>query len=341
MKFTRSKKLTFFNNKGGVGKTTLAYNCAVEFAKKGYKTVLVDLDPQCNLTRLALGDEYYENTLFSYNSKTVYDVLKGVSEGGSDIDLTIEFEPVKQGGGNLSLLRGSLMLSDYENLLSTAYNQAAAGDKIGCFITSAINRFLNAKALSDQVDIFIIDTSPTLGLLNRVILLGTDYFIVPMNPDAFSLQGIEHLGVNLENWKRNWKDTGRVMSKSKGIESQFVLDGEGLFIGYVLNSYNVYGEQPIKDHRKWIEQIPGKVKAYLSERHSRNGLVAATCESSLQDIQDYGRIPAICQETGDAIFTISPAKFEANQIGTKANIEKAKEEFDELSDKILAILEKY
>ena len=49
MKFTRTKKVVFCNNKGGVGKTTLAFNCAVEFAKKGYKTVLVDLDPQCNL----------------------------------------------------------------------------------------------------------------------------------------------------------------------------------------------------------------------------------------------------------------------------------------------------
>ena len=54
MKFTRTKKLVFVNNKGGVGKTTLAFNTAVSLAKMGYKTVLVDLDPQCNLTRIAL-----------------------------------------------------------------------------------------------------------------------------------------------------------------------------------------------------------------------------------------------------------------------------------------------
>lgn len=341
MKFIRTKKVTFFNNKGGVGKTTLAYNCAVEFAQKGYKTVLIDLDPQCNLTRLALGDEYYQNTLFSHQSKTIYDVLQGVVRGGSDVDMLAEFEQVKQGGGNLWLLRGSIMLSDYENLLSSAYGQAASGEQIGYYNTSAINRFLNAKGLDKQVDIFLIDTSPTLGFLNRVILLGTDYFVVPMNPDAFSLQGIEHLGVNLESWKKNWRDTGRVLSKSNGIEAQYVLDGEGLFIGYILNSYNVYAEQPIKDHRKWIEQIPSKVKEYLSDRHSRNGLVQSTHENPLHIIQDYGRIPSICQETGDAVFTIDPAKVEANQIGTKANIDKAKEEFNELSDNILAVLEKY
>ena len=137
----------------------------------------------------------------------------------------------------------------------------------------------------------------------------------------------------------NWKWEGSM--QSEGIESQYVLDGEGLFIGYILNSYNVYGEQPIRDHRKWIDQIPGKVKDYLSERHSRNGLVAASSANSLHNIQDYGRIPAICQETGDAVFTIDPAKVEANQLGTKINIDKAKQEFDELSNNILSILEKY
>lgn len=339
MKYTRTKKVTFFNNKGGVGKTTLAYNCAVEFANKGYKTVLIDLDAQCNLTRLALGDNYYANTLFSYAGNDMYKVLSGVIEGGGDIDTSGEFEPLKQGSGNLFLQRGSLRLSDYENLLTTAYNQAAAGQQIGYFQTSAIDRYMRHRGLNDQVDIFVIDTSPNMNLLNRVILLGSDYFVVPMNPDAFSLQGIENLGIKLEEWKRNWRDTGKALSGS--IESQFVLGSEGLFIGYILNSYNVYGKQPIKDHRKWIKQIPLSVREFLSERHSKNGLVAASYDSSLHDIQDYGRIPAMCQETGDAIFTVDPAKVEANQVGTKENIVKAKEEFDELSDKILGILAKY
>ena len=69
MKFVRSKKLTFFNNKGGVGKTTLGYNVAVKFAEQGYKVCLVDLDPQCNLTRLCLGDQAFQANLFDSNSQ--------------------------------------------------------------------------------------------------------------------------------------------------------------------------------------------------------------------------------------------------------------------------------
>lgn len=339
MKYARSKKLSFVNNKGGVGKSTLAYNTAVQFANKGYKTVLIDLDPQCNLTRLALGEEYFANTLFSATAKTIYDVLKGVIEGGADIDLTATFEQARGARENLFVLRGDMRLSEYENVLSTAYNAAAAGQRLGYFTTSAIDRFMREKGLSEQVDLFIIDTSPTLGLLNRVVFLGTDYFVVPLMPDALSLQGIENLGTIFEQWKINWRDTGKALAGD--IENRFVLSGEGLFIGYILNSYNVYGQQPIRDHRRWIDQVPGKVKTYLSEKHCRNGLVAASSESSLHDIQDYGRLPAITHENGLAIFDIDPAKAEATQLGTRENIEKAKNEFDELSDRILAVLEKY
>jgi len=305
MKFTRSKKIAMFNNKGGVGKTTLAFNLAVKFANKGYKTALIDLDPQCNLTRLALGNDFFAEN----NGKTIYDVLKGIIEGGADVDFSVALEKIHDAKENLYLLRGDLSLAKYENLLSTAYNSAAAGDKIGYFQISAINRFLREKGMnaSEAIDIFVIDTSPTLGLLNRIILLGTDYFAVPVMPDAFSLQGIENLGKIFEEWKIKWKNTGLALSGD--IENKFVLNGDALFIGYILNS--------------------------------KNGLVAQSCANSIGDIQDYGRLPSLAHETAQAIFDIDPVKAEAMQFGTVENIEKAKEEFEHLSGKILELLRDY
>jgi len=340
MKFPRTKKLLFTNNKGGVGKTTLAFNCAMSFAKQGYKTVLVDLDPQCNLSRLSLGDDQFAETLFSSTYKDIYSVLKGVIEGGADIDQSVDFIPVPSSANkNLSLLKGNVKLSLYENILVNAYGQAAAGNQLGYFQTSAIDRFLRAKGLEDEIDIFVIDTSPSLSLLNQIIFLGSDYFVVPMMPDAFSVQGIENLGTILEKWKQNWKVTGKALAGDT--ESKFVLSGDGLFIGYVINSYNVYGKQPIKDHRHWIEEIPKKVKQYLSEKHGRNGLVEQSWKKSLAEIQDYGRIPAKCQEIGVAIFDLDPSLIDEIQVGTKENIEKSKEEFTNLSENILKILAAY
>lgn len=341
MKFPRSKKILFTNNKGGVGKTTLAFNCAVSFAKMGYKTALIDLDPQCNLSRLALGDKNYTDTLFLSTYKDIYDVLKGVVEGGSDIDMSVPFIPITGPAtqNNLFLLKGSVNLSLYENILGSAYGQAASGQQLGYFQTSAIDRFLREKGLHDEIDIFVIDTSPSLSLLNRIIFLGADYFAVPMMPDAFSVQGIENLGTVFEGWKQNWKITGKALSGDT--ENKFILSGDGLFIGYLLNGYNVYGKQPIKDHRHWIEEIPRKVKQYLSEKHGRNGLVEKSWSSPLAEIQDYGRIPAKCQEIGVAIFDLDPTLIDDIHIGTKENIEKSKEEFTNLSKNILEILATY
>jgi chromosome partitioning protein len=338
MKFTRPKKLLFVNNKGGVGKTTLSYNVGCKFAEMGYKTVLIDLDPQCNLTLLALGD-YFEKNLFSGTQQTIYTVLEGIIKGGTDINKDVKFERLTE---NLFLLPGSLNLSEYENLLISAYGNAAQGVEIGFFITSAIDRFLNYKGLDEDIDIFIIDTSPNLNLLNRVVLLGSDYFITPMRPDAFSVQGIENLGNTFEAWKDNWKKTARVLAKDKSIPHDKVLDGEGLFIGYIINSYNQYAHKPIKNNEEWIKKIPEYVKKYLSEKHSRNGLVERSWKETLMLIKDYGQLPPLSQLKNKAIFNLDPKidQFEY-AAGTEENLDQAKKEFTELTESIIKIITAY
>ncbi len=340
MKFTRTKKLVYFNNKGGVGKTTLAYNTAVKFAEMGYKTVLVDLDPQCNLSRISLGDSFEEN-LFSDSQKTIYTVLQGVVRGGADIDTSVKFQKIGT-SNNLFILPGSLKLSEYENSLISAYGEAAQGSERGFFSTSAIDRFLTEKGLAEEIDLFIIDTSPNLNLLNRVIFLGSDYFVTPLMPDAFSVQGIENLGNTFEMWKDNWKKTAKVLAKDQGISHNKVLDGEGLFIGYIVNSYNQYSKKPIKSNEEWIAKIPTFIKKYLSEKHCRNGLVEKSWSHPLALIKDYGQLPPLAQIKNKAIFNLDPVVdgFE-NVKGTQENLEQSKNEFASLSENILNVLKSY
>lgn len=340
MKFTRSKKLVFCNNKGGVGKTTLAFNMAVDFAKKGYKTVLIDLDPQTNLSKLCLGEKFYENNVIDYEQKNIDAYLKKIIDGIGDVDLNISFIPLPN-QENLFILPGSLKLSVFEDALINAFGEAARGLSRGYIFTSSIDRILNYKGQEEEVDVFIIDTSPTLGLLNRVVLLGADYFIVPMMPDRFSLQGIENLGEIFKRWKDEWKNTARALARTNNISSQYVLQGDGLFMGYIINSYNVYADKPIKEHRIWMEKIPQKIKIHLSENHGRNELLEKSWKAPLQIIQDYGKLVSISQRINKAVFDIDLKDIKSFQQGTKENLNKAKEEFPKLGDEILKILTQY
>lgn len=330
MKFTRTKKLVFFNNKGGVGKTTIAYNTAIKFSKNGYKTVLVDLDPQCNLSELVLGN-IFEQNIFSVLQDDIYKVVSKLVSATGDINRDVQF--TKTNYENLYVLPGSLKLSLFEELLVNNFSSAMSGQEAGYTITSAISRFLFDKGLNEEIDIFIIDTSPSLGVLNKVILLDSDYFITPMKPDNFSLMGIENLGSMLEKWKNQWKVGAKALAGE--ISNNKVLSGEAVFLGYIINDYNQYKKKEIKVHSEWIKKISIPVLNYLSKKHSKGDLLDLSYKNPISIIKDYGQLPYQSQKINKAIFDITKKDF---QQGTKDNIEKSNKEFQTLYENIVSII---
>ncbi|MBS9775297.1 ParA family protein [Candidatus Gracilibacteria bacterium] len=325
----------FTNNKGGVGKTTSAFNIAKMFAKHGYKTVIVDLDPQCNISRLALGENFIQNNLFSNDN--IFTVLEKLISGTGDINKEVNFLDISE---NLSILQGSLKLSNFERMLSTGFNEAAAGQTRGFVITSAIDRFLRFKGLNENVDLYIIDTNPSLSQLNKAIFLATDYFLVPNTPDVFNVQGVENLGSFFEEEKRNWNLTSAVLAKTNDeISPSHVLKGDSIFVGYILNSYNVSSKKPVSSQQKWIDILPQEIKEKLSLKQSKNGLVELSWSKPIGFIQDYGQLSTLSQESGKAIFEISES--DASAIGTIENLEKSKEEFESIYVELLERISKW
>lgn len=339
MRYPRSKKLVFTNNKGGVGKTTLAFHVGVEMARQGCKVALVDLDPQCNLTLQALGHTFYEETLFSDQIQTIYDVLRPKLEGSGDINISVALRHVR---GNLYILPGDIRLSNYEDLLLTGFNEAAAGMLRGYSDTSALNRYLTEIGASEDVDVFILDTSPSLGVLNRVVFLGADYFVVPLTPDSYSLQGVKNLGKVFDNWKRNWKNTAQANIVAGATPADHVLRGDALFIGYILNAFNVYDHRTLRRQEDWIAKIPQEVKRSLSEKHGRNGLVEKSWTNPIGKMQDLGQLTAISMENGLAIQEFEVGKIkELNLKGTKQLRDKGEQDIIQAASNILQVLDSY
>ncbi|MDK7111133.1 AAA family ATPase [Corynebacterium amycolatum] len=134
------RTLSFFNNKGGVGKTTLSTNVAHYFARQGKRVLYVDCHPQCNATQLMLTEEQHERIYLSSKNdeqaerdslaNTVYSLFIPLWEGETDIEPDIR--PVRSERFGVDVLPGHPALSNIEDVMSDAW-QSSLAKKTGDF----------------------------------------------------------------------------------------------------------------------------------------------------------------------------------------------------------------
>ena len=166
------KKIVLFNHKGGVGKTTLTVNIADALATSGKKVLLVDADPQCNLTSFYLEESDLESLLSDSDDEglgeTLWSGIKPVAEGRGGI---AEIPEIDLQEGQISLLPGDVLLSEYEEVLPQAWTECFARSIRGYTVTTALAQLVNRTASRIGADVVVYDVGPNVGALNRVILL--------------------------------------------------------------------------------------------------------------------------------------------------------------------------
>ncbi len=238
--------LAFFNNKGGVGKTSLVSHLAWMFADRGVPTLAADLDPQSNLTSFFVTDQRVKALWDAH--QTVYAAVRPLMDRSGDV-ASPHVEPVAP---NLHLLVGDLGLSRFEDLLAENWARCLTGE-VGAFrVMSAFHRLIADAADQVGAQIVLIDMGPNLGPLNRAALLASDHIVLPIAPDLFSLQGMENLGPTLRDWRQGWdKRVAELKDPSVPLPK-----GQMQPIGYVLMSFGVRDSRPVKAYDDWIAQIP-------------------------------------------------------------------------------------
>ncbi|CAO3355351.1 ParA family protein [Azospirillum palustre] len=267
--------LCFFNNKGGVGKTTLACNIASYLAEtEKLNVLLVDADPQCNATQLVLPDEETEKLYAPGAGVTNVDSLKQVLlpllKGDASLGSDHRIAGPESNRFGISVLPGHPHVALLEDRLSTNWTQFMGADLGGARVSNWNTQLLSQ--LKTKYDLIIYDVGPSLGALNRSILIGVDYFMAPMGCDIFSLIGIENIANWIDQW-RNYYDQAyaQVMSRHEaslqeyGGQVRSTSSVMARFVGYTVQQYIT---KTIRDEKRATgayEEILRKIPKEISD----------------------------------------------------------------------------
>ena len=197
------KIISFFNHKGGVGKTTLTHNIGYSLNQKGYNVLLVDADPQMNLSSAVFDAQTY-GLLFTDSDPWSDELLSRTTLSQyvqSYLDKDISESEVKfyhkqtNNGKKFHLLRGDLDFFDLESRINVDLLNYSNAKRSLTIMQRSIDE------LASKYDFVLIDCSPNASsIINAILLTVSHYFVCPVKPDYFSKQAIGNLEGIFKRW---------------------------------------------------------------------------------------------------------------------------------------------
>ncbi len=319
------KTIAFFNNKGGVGKTSLVYHLAWMFADHGIKILAVDLDPQANLTAMFLNEDRLESLWpDGDHPDTVFGAIQPILRGIGDI----AHPHVEKIHPNLGLLPGDLGLSRFEDKLSNDWPRCHNREESAFRTMTAFHRIIQ-QGTDWGAELVLIDVGPNLGAINRAALIASDQVCLPLAPDLFSLQGLKNLGPTLREWREIWSD---LLPKAPANLS--LPKGSMQPIGYIVMQHGILDSRPVKAYKRWMDRIPGVYRESVLGEENETLPSVAQDPYCLSLLKHYRSLMPMAMEARKPIFFLKSAD---GAIG--AHIEAVKScytDFNKLASKIAA-----
>ena len=262
-----TKIIALFNHKGGVSKTTTTYHLGWKISTMGKRVLLVDGDPQCNLTSLLLNDDfddYYENDATKHNN--IKDAVKMAFDGKPQPIKAIDcYSPASN--PNLFLIPGHMDLSEYDGPLSFALTSNNAITTLQN-LPGSFYELVRLCADKYNIDYVFIDMNPGLSSINQALFMMADGFIIPTNPDPFSVMAINTLTRVLPRWK-SWA----VQSRTVFADSAYPLpESEMRFVGEIIQRFNLRKGRAARQYEAKITEIKEAIETKLVPILNANGM---------------------------------------------------------------------
>jgi chromosome partitioning protein len=320
------KTIAFFNNKGGVGKTSLVYHLAWMMALLGVKSVVADLDPQANATSSFLTEDQIEALWDEGIHETIYGAISPLIEGVGDIKV----ETPRSISERLWLIPGDLALSAIEDELSTTWPRCLLSDPRAFRVTTAFSRIIRAAGAKVNAEVALIDVGPNLGAINRSGLVAADYVVVPLSADLFAIKGLQNVGPKLREWRETWKKMLDAAPEGLPIS---LPSGDMKPIGYVISRYSVFKRGPVKAFQRWLDRAPGVYRAAIEADKTPVSVSVDDDPRKLARLKDYRSLMPMAQEVRKPMFLLKPADGAIG--GHQSAVAECREDFEDLAVRIL------
>lgn len=321
-----------FNHKGGVSKTTTAFNLGWMMALKGKRVLLADFDPQCNLTGMVMGFKGVDDLAAIYNGTPPNNVKDGLAPAFESQPRQISaVECVEVAGNkNLLLVPGHIGLAEYETTLGIA--QELSGSLLALRnLPGAIRFLLDTTAAKYEADYVLVDMSPSLGPLNQNLLMTCDYFIVPLHPDYFSAMALSSLAKTLPRWKA-WADTAYEIEVLSKADYPFPRP-QVKFIGAVIQKFRPRNGSASKAFQHWIDQLVDGLRNVLIPVLEKSGMLDTQTYKEragtepwipILEVADFNSLVAYSQEHQVPIYSLTSQQLDQKGAvwdQTKANMD--------------------
>lgn len=338
------KRIALFNHKGGVSKTTTTFNLAWMLALKGKRVIMIDADPQCNLTGLVLDEEKFEEFYSKKENHNLKTCLQPAFEAQPRLIEAAHCQEVNinsANAGKLYLLPGHLDLSEYEVSLGIAQELSSSLQTLKN-LPGSFSYLFEKTADYYQADYILIDMNPSLSSINQNLLMTSDYFLLPTSPDYFSVMALKSITKILPRW---------AMWAKKARENQILTEASypfpqasPKFLGTVIQKYRERSDKPSKGFEKWITDIKDYVKDTLLLMLEKEHMALANEHNIISKaFSDFNTLIALSQTYQTPVFALTDEHFkDAKYYGFVKNTMKESRDkfhniFSELADKVIEL----